>query len=117
MDLSPRAALRLLHLADSALPVGAAAHSFGLETLAADATLTPAGLHDFLLDYLTEVGTTDAALCRAGHRAASDDDWLEVCSTAEALRPARESRDAGAVLGRRFLALVAAVEPLPEIER
>ena len=39
--------LQLLHLADSALPIGTAAHSFGLEGLVAENDLEVADLRDF----------------------------------------------------------------------
>ena len=48
--------LRLLHLADSALPIGSAAHSYGLETLASAGLLSPATLAEFLSGYLSENG-------------------------------------------------------------
>jgi urease accessory protein len=121
MDSTARTLLRLLHLADTALPVGAAAHSFGLETLAADGSLTPANLYDFLRDYLAEAGVADATLCREAHRTATstrfDAEWASLCATAAALKPSRESRHAGDVLGRRLLRLVADLEPAPVLER
>src|SRR5689334_20212779 len=136
---SPDAALkqlRLLQLADSALPVGAAAHSFGLETLIAEEALTVEQLETFLADYLAEAGVLEASFCRAGHtvmvchsacrgqgcpcRAGhavagpneilDEARWLELNLRLSALKPARESRTASSMLGRRLLRLLLVLE-------
>ncbi len=104
--------LQLLQLADSALPIGAAAHSFGLETLVADGFLTPDCLLEFFGGWLLQLGTLDGAFCRTAHRLAAKKGedfrgaWLELNRLVSARRPARESRTASATLGRRFLQLV-----------
>ena len=46
--------LRLLHLADSALPIGSLAHSFGLESLVAAELLCVRELPEFLRGFLEE---------------------------------------------------------------
>src|SRR5260370_20970658 len=68
------ALLRLMQLADSALPVGAAAHSFGLETLVVEGNLEVIQLGPFLRDYLEEAGVVDGAFCCLGYRLASHTD-------------------------------------------
>jgi urease accessory protein len=95
--------LELLQLADSALPVGAAAHSFGLETLVEDRVLDPANLHIFLHDHLQETGLLEATFLR---RACRGENLLQLSSEFEARRPARESREASFKIGRRFVALL-----------
>lgn len=110
--------LRLLQLADSALPIGATAHSFGLETLVDDETVNVPLLADFLRDYLHETGGLELAYCLAAHTCASAVDtfatnWLELNQRLDALKTARESRAASASLGRRFIQLSADLEDHP----
>jgi urease accessory protein len=108
--------LRLLQLADSALPIGALAHSFGLESLVEAEMLTPPGLPDFLRGYLEEAGMLDAVFCRHAFRLGGRNGegfpsarWVEINDRLSALKPARESRAGSAALGQNFLAAVLGV--------
>jgi len=110
------AELRLLQLADSALPIGTLAHSFGLESLVAAEILTVGGLRAFLRTYLEETGKLETVFCREAHRLAaggvetfSIGRWRELNDLLSALKPARESRAASASLGQNFLRLASAL--------
>jgi urease accessory protein len=107
--------LRLLQLSDSALPIGAQAHSFGLEALVASELLSPANLETFLTGYLSEQGRQEAGFCRLAYRLAGDPAlparWIDLNRRLSALRSARETRAASATLGRRFLLLISTLEP------
>ena len=104
--------LELLQLADSALPVGGAAHSFGLETLVEEHILGPANLAEFLRAWIAEPGRLDAVFVR---RAWRGQDIVILTAELSARRPARESRDASLKMGRRFAELFEALTgtPLP----
>jgi urease accessory protein len=118
--VTPIDLLRLLQLADSALPVGGSAHSWGLETLAQEGSLVPESLEDFLRDYLEETGGMDAAFVRRAWRSGTS---LSLCNPAltggaevrilsaeyGARKLARESREASLKLGRRLADLVNAL--------
>jgi urease accessory protein len=77
--------LRLLHLADSALPIGSLAHSFGLETLVSAELLQVGDLPEFLQGYLQEAGMLEATACREAFQLAQPEGkefdaarWIEI---------------------------------------
>jgi urease accessory protein len=100
--------LRLLQLADSALPIGAAAHSFGLETLAAERALLPDNLEEFLKAWLEEAGAQEALFVRRAYTA----NLRDLSEELSARKPARESREASLKLGRRFAQLINSIANL-----
>lgn len=113
--------LRLLHLADSALPIGALAHSFGLESLTSAGLLTPAGVPDFLRGYIEEAAVMEAVFCRAAWRLSveqefSTERWLEINERLNARKPSRESRAGSAALGQHLLSLALAVGEFQLVE-
>jgi urease accessory protein len=111
--------LRLLQLADSALPVGALAHSFGLETLVEEGLLQVANLEIFFRDYLQEMGALEAGFCRAAQQLAQSDrscqNWSTLNRQLSALKPAREARAGSSTLGRRFLQLMVGLGEWPRL--
>jgi urease accessory protein len=120
ISFDPIVLLRLMQLADSALPIGSTAHSYGLETLVVEQGLTVDLLPTFLEDYLQESGALDASFCCTSYSLVSlvDRDefivrWQTLNARASAMKVARESRAASATLGRRFLQLVGALEEEP----
>ena len=123
MPQSPLRLLQLLQLADSAVPIGAASHSYGLETLTSDGVLDVAGIAGFLVDILDETGRLEGGFCRAAYRLAvtrpgSDPgafrlSWQRLNERIAAFKPARESRVASATLGRRLLQLAVSLEEHP----
>src|ERR1700687_3073903 len=79
------AELRLLHLADSALPIGGLAHSFGLESLVSRELLGVSDLPKFLRGFLEEAGMVEAVFCREAFQLAQiaggelcADRWVEL---------------------------------------
>jgi len=101
--------------------VGAAAHSFGLESLIEDGVLSVEGLESFLQGYLQEAGALEAVFCREAHQLSQlpgdefASEWRNLNQQLSVRKLAREGRDASLTLGRRFLRL--ASELLPEEAR
>jgi urease accessory protein len=110
------AVLELLQLADSALPIGSASHSFGLEALVFDGDIEPGVLGLYLEDFLSESLLVDAVFCREAHaRALQSASLGDLNEQMSAIRLARESREASLTMGRRFAALAATLHPNPAL--
>jgi urease accessory protein len=109
--------LQLLHLADSALPIGALAHSFGIETLVAEVGLSEADLPAFFAAWLSGTGCIEASFCLRASATDNQQEWQSLNIELSSFKPARESREASLRLGKRFLALAAGLIERPSLER
>jgi urease accessory protein len=116
--------LQMLHLADSALPIGSLAHSFGLESLVSAEILQVNDLPNFLQGYLEEAGMLEAVALREAFQLTTGNSpvflparWIAINDLLSALKPARESRTASATLGRNFLRAVLGVASHPYLQQ
>jgi urease accessory protein len=108
--------LQLLHLSDSALPIGALAHSFGVETLVAENGLSEAGLPAFFTEWLSGTGCMEASFCLRASAIGNEQEWQSLNMELSSFKPARESREGSLRLGKRFLALAAGLVQHPNLE-
>ena len=116
-----QALLRLLQLTDTAFPVGAFAHSFGLEVYVARGIVNnSARLEAFIANTLLHaVAPSDGVACIATARVGAD--WAEVVQRLDrrltAMKTVSEWRDASRTLGTRFLRTATELFPLPRASR
>ena len=119
MRLDP-SLLALLHLTDTAFPAGGYAHSFGLETYCQDGRVTDAdSLADFLVMQLEgATGPCDATAAVAARRRLVSGDVVgcaELDAALEAMKPARELREASRQMGRQTLRVAGALTAHPAL--
>lgn len=116
LNLDPEVWLRLALLTDSALPVGAFSHSYGLETYVAHGLVRgPEQVAALLLAVLEQgLARVDGPAVALAHRAAAARDVARLSYLDEltgALRLPREWREAGMQVGRRLLTLGSGLWP------
>ena len=104
--------LQHLQLLDSALPIGAFSHSFGLETLIQEQKMTDADdLRAFCQSALFGAwAPCDAMLVKANYECESSQIW-RLDRELHAARVASESRDGQRKIGKRLLQLARALYP------
>jgi len=114
--MNGEAFLSLLQFTDGLFPAGSYAHSFGLETYAAERTIRDAeGVERFLLSYLQgSLAPTDAVAALASRKAAAlshHASRIEQCVVIDhcldAMKPVIELRDASRQMGRQVLRIAA----------
>ena len=113
MPASTRSLIALLQLADSSFPIGAFAHSYGLEQLVRDGMVKDAASLEAFVDSIVslQLAPAEARAAASACRAAALGDLelvLAIDHRLHVTRAPRELRDASVAAGRRLLEEVAA---------
>jgi urease accessory protein len=104
--------LQHTQILDSALPIGAFSHSFGLETLIHEGLVnSPADLKKFLQSALYGAWSSSDALQIKGVYTLEDSRLWELDALLDASRVSRETREGLRKMGRQALKLARAVHP------
>jgi urease accessory protein len=117
MQMTDHTLLRLLQLTDSAFPIGAFAHSYGLETYVAQGRVhNPQTLAEFVANTVSHaLAPSDGVACAAVYRAEAD--WEAVAQDLDrrltAMKPVTEFRQASRAMGVRLLRTALYLGPLP----
>jgi len=117
ISVSDQSLLLLLQLTDSAFPIGAFAHSYGLETYVAQGRVSaPHHLEEFLRNTLWHaVAPSDGVACAVAYRA--DSHWEAVTRELDrrltAMKGVTESRQASRAMGIRLLRTTLQLMTLP----
>lgn len=118
--MSNNSLLSLLHFSDGLFPIGAYAHSFGMESYVAEGAIRDAkGVELFLLSYLEgSVATTDVIFALVSRRTSllahsALPKYLELDQMLDAMKSASEQRSASRQMGKQMFRIATELH-LPE---
>ncbi|KAB8128311.1 urease accessory protein UreF [Gracilibacillus oryzae] len=114
--------LYLMHIHDSAFPIGSYTHSFGMETyIQEDKIRTKEDLFHFCLTYMSEnIGYTDGIFVKLAYEKLSLQEWDELIrleKICHASKNAEESREASMMIGKQFMKAVLPVSETPSLKK
>jgi urease accessory protein len=119
--MNTEAFLRMLQFTDGLFPIGAHAHSFGLETCVQSGVVRDAtGVENFLRVFLERsAAPTDAVLTLCARTAAIDGDLascIRIDHKVHATKPAAELREASRQMGKQALRIFADLHEHPLVQ-
>ncbi|WP_018932869.1 urease accessory protein UreF [Gracilibacillus lacisalsi] len=111
--------LYLMHIHDSAFPIGTYTHSFGMETfIQEDAIKTKEDLFHFLQVYLHEnVSYTDGIFVKESYQKEELAELIRLEKICDASKNAEETREASSMIGKQFVKAVLPVSDTPSLEK
>ncbi|WP_058306476.1 urease accessory protein UreF [Gracilibacillus massiliensis] len=110
--------LYLMHIHDSAFPIGSYTHSFGMETfIQADTIASKEDLFSFCSMYVREnVAYTDGIFVKEAYLQEEMPALIRLEKICDASKNAEETREASSMIGKQFLKAVLPVSEVPSLQ-